>query len=1022
MIPYAASYRTVTRLVLLLALGILTVPQRGIAQKEYNIWYFSQNAGLDFNGGPPTALTDSKMDGFTEEGTASICDPVTGKLLFYTNGMNVWNARHDIMPNGRRLLGHISSTQAALIVPLPGNPSIFYLFTTDAGPYYEAPNDGFHYSIVDMTQDNGLGDVTVKNVPLLDSATEKLTAVRHCNGRDFWIIAHAWESADFHVYKLNPSGLKGPIVTKIGAYHGGDFLHSIGYLKASSDGRKLVSVVNGVGGSVELFDFDNTTGTISNPIELPAGEFEYGACFSPDNSRLYISREHKSPDALFQYTVTGSSAAEIIASRTQVALTDSLGALALGPDGKIYVARLYAERLAVIDNPNAAGAACNYHIDGPDLGGRKTFFGLPNNIDSYYLPPALACLPPNAMFSPDRTDICVGDCVDFTDRSSNDPQNWEWMFEGGRTASSVEQHPKGVCYDAPGTFQARLIASKVLADGDEISDTTIQTITVHPAPSADAGPDTTICAGEPVQLKGTGGDTYSWTPSGSLSCSDCASPIATPQTTTVYTVTVRNALGCVAVDSVTVSVKPAPKITATPTATTICSGETVSLLAEGGSSYQWSPVAGLSCTDCPNPIASPSKTTTYVVRSSAPGTCDGLDSVVVTVVEALDADAGEDLRICRGDSLPIGATGSTGLYQWTPTVGLSCSDCLTPMASPSVTTTYQLTIRSAGTCVAVDSVTVWVSDPPTVDAGPNVRICKGEGAPLHATGGVAYQWSPATGLSCTDCPEPIASPTATTAYFVRVTNAEGCSATDAVTVSVDPSPRVVHTHADDHTVYTGDYIRVPIVLDDPLDSANVDSLRISLTYNDGMMLLRDEALDGTMLQGWDLSVIEEKPGSFSAWLIAPPFRSAKGTGSLIDLGFLVYLRSASTSCVDYSVMLPGNQCTEVLTRPGCITLNPICGIGMRFIEATSESYALEGNRPNPFNPTTEILFSVGLDGPTRLEIHDAVGKLVAVLVDQHLAAGKYSVTWDATDLPSGMYYSRLVSGTWSQTHVMTLVK
>jgi len=1022
MSPRAASYHAFYRIVLLLALGFLAMPQHGLAQNEYAIWYFSKNAGLDFRGGTPVPLIDSRMDDFTEEGTAAFCDPATGALLFYTNGMNVWNARHEIMPNGKRLLGHISSTQSALIVPLPGSSSIFYLFTVDAGPYYEAPNDGFHYSIVDMTLDNGLGDIVTKNVPLLDSATEKLTAVRHCNGRDFWIIAHAWESADFHVYKMTPSGLKGPFVTKIGSYHGGDFAHSIGYLRASPDGSKLVSVVNGVGGSVELFDFDNTTGKISNPIRLPASDFEYGACFSPDNTRLYITREHKSFDTLFQYTVTGSSAAAIIASRTRVALTDSLGAVALGPDGKLYVARLYSGRLAVIENPNAAGAACGYHIDGPDLGGRETFFGLPNNIDSYHLTPDAACLPPNAMFDPDRVDICVGECVDFTDRSSNDPQAWEWAFDGARTSSSAEQSPRGICYDAPGSFQARLIASKVLADGDAVFDTTTRTITVHPAPSADAGRDTTICAGESVLLKASGGDAYAWTPDGSLSCSDCDSPIATPQSTTTYAVTVRNALGCTAVDSVTVFIKPAPKITATPSATTVCSGEAVELHAEGGASYRWSPADGLSCSDCPNPVASPSTTTTYVVVSSAPGTCDGRDSVVVTVVDALDVEAGTDLSICRGDSVRIDASGSSGLYEWTPPVGLSCSDCLTPIASPSVTTTYRLTIRSAGTCVAVDSVTVHVSDPPDVDAGPNVRICKGDGAQLQAIGGVAYKWSPATGLSCTDCSDPVASPTTTTAYFVSVTNAEGCSATDAVTVSVDPSPRTVRTHVDDHSVYTGDFIRAPIVLDDPLDSAGVDSVLISLTYNDGMMLLRDETLDGTMLEGWDMKVLEEKPGSFSAWLIAPPFRPARGTGALIDLGFLVYLRSAASSCIEYTVTLPGNECTEVLTRPGCVTLNPICGIGMRFIEATSESYALQENRPNPFNPTTEIRFSLGLDGPTRLEVHDAVGRLVAVLVDDHLAAGRYSVTWDATDVPSGLYYYRLVSGTWSKSGVMTLVK
>src|SRR6186713_1424963 len=144
------------------------------AQKENNMWYFGKNAGLDFNSGAPVPLTNSAMN--TWEGSASVADPVTGNLLFYTNGEFVWNSNHNLMPNGNGLWGQYSSCQSSLIVPVPGNSTNYYVFTTDAatGGF---PNAGMMaYSIVDMSLAGGLGDVTVKNVALFDTTTEKLTA------------------------------------------------------------------------------------------------------------------------------------------------------------------------------------------------------------------------------------------------------------------------------------------------------------------------------------------------------------------------------------------------------------------------------------------------------------------------------------------------------------------------------------------------------------------------------------------------------------------------------------------------------------------------------------------------------------------------------------------------------------------------------------------------------------------------------------------------------------------------------
>jgi hypothetical protein len=105
-----------------------------------------------------------------------------------------------------------------------------------------------------------------------------------------------------------------------------------------------------------------------------------------------------------------------------------------------------------------------------------------------------------------------------------------------------------------------------------------------------------------------------------------------------------------------------------------------------------------------------------------------------------------------------------------------------------------------------------------------------------------------------------------------------------------------------------------------------------------------------------------------------------------------------------------------------VRIDSICGLSVRLIESFATAYKLGGNEPNPFNPTTEIPFSLGLDGWTRLDVFDVSGQRVALLVDGYLAAGIYGVTWDASSQGSGLYYYRLTSGDWSRTGRMLIVK
>lgn len=404
-IPYLANPRNVSRnanpqppMNKLLTVFIL-LPLFCVGQKQGNIWYFGNHAGLDFNSGSAIPLTDGQTypyDATPIEGTAVISDS-SGALLFYTNGMKIWNKNHQVMPNGNGILSSFSSTQSALIVPQPGSSRYFYVFTTDDFYLHELEY-GFRYSIVDICLDSGLGDVMVnqKNILLLDTVAEKLTAIRHANGLDYWIIVHKFFSDAFYSYHLSTSGIINTVISHVGSFHPlqtalQDNWASIGYLKASPDGSKIaiVNANTGPHAIAEYFDFDKNTGIVSNWINLQTqSNFQnnyqyYGISFSPDNSKLYITH-CLNQNGIYQFDLNAGNGNRdsVIASKTRITGQEWSWSLQLATDGKIY-STSQGQYLSVINNPNNAGIACNFIDSAIYLNTGITSIGLPNFIDSY---------------------------------------------------------------------------------------------------------------------------------------------------------------------------------------------------------------------------------------------------------------------------------------------------------------------------------------------------------------------------------------------------------------------------------------------------------------------------------------------------------------------------------------------------------------------------------------------------------------------------------------------------------------
>lgn len=353
-----------------------------VAQHEADKWYFGTLAGLDFSSGSAVAITGSLN---SPEGTAAVSS-ASGTLLFYTDGVSVWDATNATMPNGTGLMGDVSSTQSALVVPSPASSSQYYIFTTAA----DGGSAGFRYSIVNMTLNGGLGDVTTtKNIAVADSVTEKLCAVKDNSGTGYWVMIHKWGNNKFYAYHLTSSGLSAPVISSVGAVHIASptaFQNTYGQMKFNMCGDK-VALATGYMNVAELFDFDNSTGMVSNPITFNMSYHVYGVEFSKNSANLYITSYDPS-STLNQYNITLGTQALILASKIPLSSTPDLYALQMGPDGKIYVAESFSSPfIGAISSPDTYGLGAGFTDNAVllDPGGMGVMggLGLPAFLQDY---------------------------------------------------------------------------------------------------------------------------------------------------------------------------------------------------------------------------------------------------------------------------------------------------------------------------------------------------------------------------------------------------------------------------------------------------------------------------------------------------------------------------------------------------------------------------------------------------------------------------------------------------------------
>ncbi len=455
-----------------------------LAQNQHMNWIFSNGNRLNFSSGNPVQAGGSVM--VTRESCASISD-ANGNLLFYTNGIDAWSANHTTMPNGSGLMGHESSQ--CMIIPKPGNPGKYYIVATDAIENNGGMN-GITYSEVDMSLNGGNGDITtLKNVQLNVFTGEWITAVRHANCVDTWIITHGEDPTSvFLAYQVSASGINPtPVSTNLGISIQTNAMRA-GIMRPNPDGTKIAMSQPNNEGRIDLINFDKATGIATGISTIYSGltsGMAYGLEFSRSGNRLYSSEFGNANGSVFQFDMTAQN---IAATRIQISpplsFPGEVGQLQIAPNDQIYVsynAWPAKDFIGIITNPELSGLACGFVENGVTLF-NPTMLGLP----WYYNPDYL--LPSPLELGPDLT-ICSETTTTLSNSLSNVP-GATYLWSDGSTGSTLQ-------VSEPGTYWVQYQIESCL--------TTTDTITIA-ADSTQIGHlvgDTSGCAPFTIQLTGT---------------------------------------------------------------------------------------------------------------------------------------------------------------------------------------------------------------------------------------------------------------------------------------------------------------------------------------------------------------------------------------------------------------------------------------------------------------------------------------------------------------------------------------
>jgi len=430
-----------------------------LSGKEGNIWYFGDSLGLNFNTAPPVVLTNNHVSTYE---ASTIFSDANGTLLFYSNGEQVWNRNHQVMPAVATVFTKLKGGESAthtIAVSHPGNSNQYYLFYPEpfSNLLINQPADTLrkmYYSIIDLSLNGGLGDVISKDNVLFVKTTEKVAVTQHCNGRDWWVLTAESGSNRYFSWLIDINGLANvPVISATGKINKPFGGAKAGSLKFSPNNQYLHKAVSAfqnisqpwsIDAYLELARFNNQTGQVSNSFTLVQNVRNvYGAEFSPDSRKLYFNA-WTPRDSLYQYDLCIYDSTAIRSSKVNLGKSaGNTGQMLLGPDGKIYLTSYFRQYLSIIRYPNRKGLACQYEPASFPLP-REALLGLPTFPASYYAPQRPYIV--GASCAPLCSDTLVryhiaGDCTAGS--------IYAWSVQGG-TVVQQERDTAWVRWQAPG--------------------------------------------------------------------------------------------------------------------------------------------------------------------------------------------------------------------------------------------------------------------------------------------------------------------------------------------------------------------------------------------------------------------------------------------------------------------------------------------------------------------------------------------------------------------------------------------
>lgn len=564
-------------------------------------WYFGEYAGLKFNTGSPVADTFGKI--YSIEGTATISD-TSGNLLFYTDGMQIFDRRHLPMPDGSGIDGFVSVLQSAMIIPDPASGSKYYLVTPNT---FDPNATTLKYSVIDMTLNGGFGNVITgqKNIPLLTGVGEDLSATMHCNAKDYWFVTRILDkdSLVFKCYLVDNNGINTSTTSKFSVKRNPSSAHAryVGHSVFSTDGTLFA--FSSFETNTFLFDFDKETGMLSLKDSISTlPDTVYSTAFSPDKSKLYASSwKTGSYCYVSQYDL---NAANITASRVRL---DSIsykvadgngygyaGRLQLGPDQRIYSSRwkpvpnefpsFALDSLDVILFPDKPGTTAGYTRNHIYLQGRSSTFSLPNFVSNFLSPKRLVkachCKYYSVAATASHTQACQGDTIQLFAADFEDGM-YEWNGPG---FYSTLRNPEFT--DPPATG---LVKYFVLVNTPECTVRDTVEIDIAPRSPMPETTDITYCQFDETKQLVANGINLKWYGPNSHGLPVAPIPASDPWGKTDWYVT-QNTNGCESHKAkLTVDILKAPSA-AFSVSEHACVGDTLDLrpFFDYGSQYEWS--------------------------------------------------------------------------------------------------------------------------------------------------------------------------------------------------------------------------------------------------------------------------------------------------------------------------------------------------------------------------------------------------------------------------------------------------